>query len=372
MSQRAETEACEGRAQGDLVARGAAGDLTVRASEPGDDPARDRLALACPGASFFHLSGWRRAVERVFGHESRDLVALRGEELVGVLPLMRSPGLGLARAAHISMPYGVYGGPCGDSPEIELALVRAAVARAERERVGRLELRCQEELPGGLELERSDLYATFVQELPASPGEVLGSLPKKARAEARKARQRHGLRLTEGRWYLEDLSRLFQVNKRQLGSPALPLLWFQTLLDVFGERVRVHLVQRGSLPVAAVMSFLWRDTLMAYYAGSAPDADRELSASNFMYMALREWAVEQGLRRFDFGRSRTDSGAYRFKEHQGFSARPLPYSFHLVRDRERPSFHPSNPRTQVLRDTWARLPAALTRRLSQHLSRYLP
>ena len=33
-----------------------------------------------------------------------------------------------------------------------------------------------------------------------------------------------------------------------------------------------------------------------------PGADRKLSASNFMYMALREWAVEKGFRRFDFGR----------------------------------------------------------------------
>ena len=120
------------------------------------------------------------------------------------------------------------------------------------------------------------------------------------------------------------------------------------------------------------MSFCFRDELLAYYSGTAPGADREFSASNFMYLALQEWAVRQGFSRFDFGRSRKDAGAFRFKQHQGFEPADLHYVYRLVRDRELPSLNPSNPKTRVLQENWRRLPAGLARRLSGPLARFLP
>jgi FemAB-related protein (PEP-CTERM system-associated) len=344
--------------------------LEIRPARPADDAARDALVRALPGGSPFHLSGWRRAVERCFGHEPCDLLAFEGARLAGVLPLMRvrSPFGG---RALLSVPYAVYGGAIAERAEIETALVRAAMQQALRERVRRLELRNVE--PQAVEgLVAYDLYATFVRELPRAPEQVLEQMPKKARAEARKARERHGLRLREGGWYLDDLVRLFHRNKRALGSPALPREFFFALAKELAPDVRVHAVHHGGAPVAAVLSFSWRDTLLAYYAGSAEGADREVSASNFMYMALQEWAVEQGLRRFDFGRSRKDAGAFQFKRHQGFEPRDLPYRVQLVTDRELPSFNPSNPRTHWMQETWRRLPLWATVRLSNVLARYLP
>jgi FemAB-related protein (PEP-CTERM system-associated) len=345
--------------------------LEVRASQPGDDEERDALVRAHEGATFFHLSGWRDVVELVLGHRPQDLVACEDGRIVGVLPLMASrKPLGVGRPALISVPFGVYGGPCGARPEVTQALVRAAMGRAEEGSFARLEMRCLED--PGVELERSDLYATFIEDLPKTPDEALAKMPKKARAEARKARDRHGLRLAEGIWYVDDLYRMYHENKRSLGSPGMPHAMFHHLRKQFGDDVRVHLVQKGSRPLAAVMSFLWRDTVMAYYSGTAPGADREFSASNFMYMALRQWSIENGFRKFDFGRSRKDAGAFKFKVHQGFEPRDLQYRYHLVADKHLPSFNPSNPRTKALRDAWSRLPMAMTRRLSKSLIRYLP
>ena len=341
----------------------------IRPSRPEDDDARDAFVLQCARATFFHLSGWRRAVERVMRHRGRDLLAWRGGELAGVLPLSACRALG-GRKSLISVPYGVYGGAAGVDPEVELALHREAERLARAEHVGRLELRCLED--PGLDLPGSDLYATFVRELPERPADVLARMPKKARAEARKARERHGLELCEGAWYVGDLVRLFHRNKRELGSPGLPPAFFEALLEEFPGRVVVHLVRRASEPLAAVMSFLFRDTLLAYYSGTADGADRAWSASNFMYLALQEWAVEHGFTRFDFGRSRKDSGAFQFKVHQGFEPEDLHYRFLLVRDRAKPSLTPSNPRTRVLRETWSRLPLWLTTRLSNRAARYLP
>jgi predicted N-acyltransferase len=218
----------------------------------------------------------------------------------------------------------------------------------------------------------STLYCTFVRDLPADPAQVLARMPKKARAEARKAREKHGLELSQGHWYTDDLQRMFLLNKRELGSPGLPAAHFRAILEQFERGVFVHLVRQGGTPLAAVMSFAFQGTLIAYYAGAQPGADRSVSASNFMYMALQEWAVERGFQRFDFCRSRVDSGAFEFKRHQGFEPTPLHYGYHLVRRRSLPSFTPSNPRTAVLRSAWSRMPLWLASSLSERLARYLP
>jgi FemAB-related protein (PEP-CTERM system-associated) len=346
--------------------------LRIERGKPLDDAQRDEFVRSHPSATFFHLSGWRRAVERVFGHRPHDLLAWRGEELVGVLPLMACRGLS-GRRNLISIPYSVYGGIVARDDEALVSLLRAADDLAEAEDVGRLELRWPDPPPavadGALRPGvATDLYWTFRRELPDDPAEVLARMPKKARAEARKARNRHGLELGHGPWYLDDLVRLFHVNKQSLGSPGLPLSWFQTLLQELGRDVHVHIVRRHGRPIAAAMSFGFRGTFVAYYSGAQRGADREVSASNFLYMALQEWAVNAGYRVFDFCRSRKDTGAFSFKVHQGFEPQQLHYRYHLVRDRAAPAFTPSNPKTRVLQQAWSRLPHWLARRLSDHLA----
>jgi FemAB-related protein (PEP-CTERM system-associated) len=268
------------------------------------------------------------------------------------------------------MPYATYGGPLGDEPAVEQALFARARELAKELRVGYLELRCIED--PGLGLVPSSLYSTFLRELPTDPAQILAQMPKKARAEARKAREKHGLELSAGHWYLDDLRRLFLLNKRELGSPGLPAAHFQALIEQFERAISVHLVRQGGTPLSAVMSFAHGDTLIAYYAGTLPGADRSSSASNFMYMALQEWAVERGFTRFDFCRSRVGSGAFEFKRHQGFEPTSLHYGYHLVKSRRLPSFNPSNPRTAVLRSAWSRFPLWLAGSLSERLSHYLP
>ncbi len=343
--------------------------LDVRAGSPDQDEERDAFVREHKRGSYFHLSAWERVVETVFGNERRDLLAWEGDRLVGVLPLMSTPGF-LGGKNLVSVPYGVYGGPLGARQEIEQALLTEATGIADREQVGHLELRYA--WNPGAELAGSTLYSTFVKPLPEKAEDVLAAMPKKARAEARKARAKHDLQLSTGVWYVGDLYRMFVRNKHGLGSPSLPKRMFETMIREFQESVQIHLVRKDREPLAAVMTFAFGDTLLAYYSGTAHNADRNFSASNFMYLALQEWAVEQGFRVFDFGRSRVGSGAYKFKVHQGFEPTPLEYRYHLVRHRGTPSFTPSNPKTHALQAIWRQLPLWLVTRLSEVASPYLP
>jgi FemAB-related protein (PEP-CTERM system-associated) len=344
--------------------------LEVRACDAGQDGERDAFVRAHPRGTVFHLAGWRRAVLSAFRHAPRDLAAVEGDRIVGVLPLARCRKLP-SGADLVSVPYGVYGGPIGESPEIERALVAEAVALGKREKVGRVELRCVRD-PGVPGLAASELYATFVRELPATQDEVMTRMPKRARAEVRKAIEKHGLVMEEGTRFVPDLARLFGESKQRLGSPGLPRAWFEALATELGDACACHAAVRAGEVVAATMSFVLGDTVCFYYIGTSAEANRTYNATNFLTTRLQEWGVGKGLRRFDLSRSRVGTGSFSFKENQGFTPTPLAYRYALIGSRGLPALTPSNPRTKILRDAWTRLPGWLARGLSGRLSRYLP
>ncbi|MEM7205904.1 MAG: FemAB family XrtA/PEP-CTERM system-associated protein [Planctomycetota bacterium] len=343
--------------------------LRVREILPGEDAKWDSFVRHHPDGSFYHLSGWRRVIEDVFGHRPRCLVAEHGKQWLGVLPLfwVKSPFLG---RNLVSIPYGVYGGILTDRPDVRTGLMEAAKAHGQELGAAYIELRhlvsTESDLP------TSELYVTFRKELPEQVDAVMPAIPKKSRAEVRRARDKFGLTFEEFR-DLDQFFSLFSLNKRRLGSPSLPRRWFQSLVDEFGSLVVMHVVRDAERrPIAAVMSFSYNDTLCAYYSGS--DSRRHKTGVNqFVYCKIMEWAVEKGFRVFDFGRSRRDTGPASFKKHMGFEAEQLHYEYVLLKEEASlPDFHPSNPKLKLPQRVWSRLPPFVADRLGGRLSRYLP
>jgi len=344
--------------------------LEIRSARPEDRVAWDAFLAGRADSRPFQRAAWLSSVAEIFGHGDRSLLAWRGERIVGVLPMMKCRGLG--RRSHlISTPYGTLSGPCAADDDALRALVERAQRHAEREAVGRLELRCERpiDLPGLLQ---SDLYVNFDRAIPEDFDGILKSMKKDERRLVRRAIDRHGLELSEGTWFVEDLARMFHESKRGLGSPGLPIEWFHSLQRSLGDDCVVHMVRRGVEPLAVSMGFVHAGTYHMYYIGTAPHANREYSATSFMIARLQEWCLERGVTHYDLGRSRADAGTASFKRNQGFEPRPLAYSYHCVKSEGAPTFNPSNPRTEVLRKTWARMPGWMARRLSTPLSKRLP
>src|SRR6202023_3144798 len=61
--------------------------VAVRPFQAGDECRWDEFVHARADGSFFHLSGWKRVIERAFGHRTYYLIAERGNAVTGVLPL---------------------------------------------------------------------------------------------------------------------------------------------------------------------------------------------------------------------------------------------------------------------------------------------
>ncbi|MED6335010.1 MAG: GNAT family N-acetyltransferase [Planctomycetota bacterium] len=345
--------------------------LVIRHSSPEEDEQRDRYVRSHPASTVFHLSGWARAVESAFRAGRRDLIALEGERIVGVLPLA-SCRRALGGRNWISAPWGVYGGPIASRPEIAERLVCAAQEWAADAGARRLELRCLED-PHLSGFSASDLYVTFRKRLPEREEDVLRTFPRTERKYLRQAVERHGLSIEEGHHLRHDLARLFLSSKRTLGSPGLPARWWEALEAELGAEYVLHGARRGDELLGVTLTFLHRQEAAMYYVGTAPEANRRYHTTTYMIASCMEWSVRHGYELFDLGRSRRDSGACTFKINQGFEPTPLHYRHALLGAGAKiPSFTPSNPKTAFLRKTWSQLPIWACDTLSRRLATFLP
>jgi len=337
----------------------------VREADLGDASERTRLdgfVRAQPGATPFHLPAWSLAVQRGCGQRARYLVAERASGAVmGVLPLteVRSPLFG---KALVSTGFGVDGGVLGDAVD---PLASAAWDLAERLGISSVELRGGE-APAGWAVDVTS-YLGFVRPLAADDEAELKAIPRKQRAEVRRAAG-FDLAVATGRdaSLLAEHYRVYAESVRNLGTPVFPRALMRAAAELMDADVLT--VRRGDRPLASVLSLYLNGTVYPYWGGGTAEA-RTWRANDQMYFALMGHARERGCTRFDFGRSKVGTGAAAFKKNWGFEGRPLAYA-RRTRGAAR-EVNPLNPKYAAMVATWKRLPLPLATALGPWISRGL-
>ena len=349
----------------------------------------DEFVMNSSEASFFHLTGWKNAVEKNFGHKAHYAMAMRDEKICGILPLIEIKSRFFGHAL-VSIPYAVYGGIAALDKESHYSLRRCAETLAELIHVDYLELRnvCSSSLfklsepnaylnslgvPSDLNYSKwnsKNLYVTFKREIFDTVTGNLEAIPRKQRAMVRKG-EKYGLSSKIGT--IEDLEQFYGIyatNVRDLGSPVYPLSFLHSLMENFSDAFILSIWKGGEM-VAGVLTFVHKDTLLPYYGGGLREYF-EYAINDFMYWELMKYGCENGFKVFDFGRSKKETGSYRFKKHWGFEPSDLDYQCFLVKAKEMPNVSPVNPKYQFMISVWKRLPLAVTNWLGPKLVRGIP
>ncbi len=340
--------------------------MSIRPAEEADAPSWDAYVLAHGDGSFFHRYGWKRLIERQYRYHGHYLLAERGGCVCGVLPLGEIRHL-LFGHALISVPFCVYGGVLADDDAVRETLEARAMALAAERGVDYLELRNERPVRDDW-LRKDGLYVTFKRPIGDDHDANLAAIPRKQRAMVRKG-IKAGLvgELDDG---VDNLFQAYSESVRNLGTPVLPKSHFRAIRDAFGDDVDVLTVRHAGTVVASVMNYYFRDQVLPFYGGGIAAA-RNLAANDFMYWEVMRRAVERGCRVFDFGRSKVDTGSYRFKRHWGFEPEPLSYEYHLVNATAMPDLNPNNPKYRLFINAWKRLPVGVSRAIGPWLARGL-
>jgi FemAB-related protein (PEP-CTERM system-associated) len=342
------------------------GNLRVRQADAGSLARWDVFVERCPEATFFHKAGWKEVIESVFRHRTFYLFAERDGAIVGVLPLAQVKSV-LFGHALVSLPFCVYGGVAATDPAAMTALHTAARGLAEGLDAGHLELRNR--IAREPDWPRQDLYVTFRKEILPDVESNMRAIPRKQRAMVRKGIQR-GLQ-GEIDASVDRFFALYADNVHRHGTPPLPKRYFEVLKRVFGRDVEVlTVVDANGKPVSSVVTFYFRDEVLPYYAGDDPAA-RGLAANDFKYWDLMRRACERGLRVFDYGRSKRNSGSFDFKKNWGFVPEPLHYEYVLRRGDAIPQNNPANPKYKAMIAVWRRLPIGVANAIGPFIVRNL-
>jgi FemAB-related protein (PEP-CTERM system-associated) len=333
--------------------------VTVRLADPGDRAAIARFLEDHPDTTAFHRAEWLDAVERSTGHRTHMLLSEQDDAIRAMLPLHEAHSPLFGRAL-VSTGFAVGGGIVGEG---DPALFQAAQELATRLNCPSVELRGGP-LPSGEGWHvKTDSHAGFVNPLAADDDAQLLAIPRKQRAEVRR-----GLGHTMDVRVGSDAETramhyaVYAESVRKLGTPVFPKALFDAVMDAFGDEADILTVLHEGQPLASVLSLYHRGAVMPYWGGGV-FAARTMRANDVMYYALMNHARRRGCDRFDFGRSKTDTGAYHFKRNWGFEPQPLSYASWTADGVPSRDVNPLSPRYKAKIALWQKLPLVITNRL---------
>lgn len=295
----------------------------VFALDPLADSRWDDLVARHPAASIFHTRGWLEALRRTYGYEPVVLTTTESGPLENGLVLCRVRTW-LSRRL-VSLPFSDHCQPLARASEDAGVLCAAARREVEQGSWRSCEIRPRHATLECLEEGRSYLLHDLDLARPAE--QILASFhPSSTRRAIRKA-EREGVQCETGSSdaLLSAFYALLRRSRRRHGVPPQPLAWFRNLRACLSDALAVHVARKDAVPVAALLTITFRDTLTYKYGGSDARHHR-LGAMPLLFWRAIQQGQARGLRVLDLGRSDPDQpGLVAFKEHLGASPHRLTY-----------------------------------------------
>lgn len=325
---------------------------------------------------------WQRVSIEAMGQQAPWFVAEEAGHIVGLMPLALRKSRIFGHAA-ISGFVSLFGGPLASTPAIAASLCEAAEAYASEAGMGPVEVRlpagystahslCTRLQDAGLQASVSEMASSvFAKDLPPSREGLLPAIPKKRRYLVRKSLE-VGFQLLEGGAYKDTAYALYSRSVHRLGTPVFPQKLFSVIADAFGSDGVEFLIARtpSGDDVASFLVFYGFGTVSPFYVGGTVAA-RSTGAHDFLYYSVMERALARGITRFDFGRSRNESGPYHYKQSWGFAPIPLEM-LHISRQALAPhTLDPQSAKFKLLSRVWKNMPHAVAAKIGPHLARHL-
>ena len=331
--------------------------VQVSLLKDGEDQRWNDYIFRCLESSHCHLSGWRRVIQRAYGHQSCYLWAHQDGEVKGILPLISMRSF-FVRRSLVSLPFLDDGGICADNEQVRGKLYQEAVRLYEGQAAELLDLRHR--YANDLEIPLNGEKVMMILDLPANPDELWKRFDAKLRNQIRKA-QKSGLTATwSGKEGLAGFYQVFAANMRDLGSPVHSQRFFAAILEEFPESAKLMLVYKDSQVIGGAVCLFFNRKLIVPWASSLREYF-SLCPNNLLYWEMIRWGCENGYQRFDFGRSSPDSGTYRFKKQWGVNEEPLHWQCLSRKVGQTVMPHAGDTKYQWIIRAWSRLPLAVTK-----------
>jgi predicted N-acyltransferase len=335
----------------------------------------NRFVNAHERASVFHSSAWLSALQQTYGYEPVAYTTnSRSSDLDNAVVFCRVDSWITGRRL-VSLPFSDHCDPLVDDPKQLKNLFAILDEEVRRGALKYVELRPLRVLTETGSLFQSvDSHYLHIIDLRPDLDTLfknchMSSTRRKIRRAAREQLTYHD---GNSESLLDAFYRLLVLTRRRHGIPPQPKLWFRNLIRSFGPAVKIRLAAKDGRPIAAILTILHGETLFYKY-GCSDHQFKSLGGTHLLIWRSIQEAKQQGLLKFDLGRSAlAQGGLITFKDRWGAERSQLTYS-RFTRSSESPAYYPPSTRigTQLLRCLSSCSPAWVATRAGSLLYKHI-
>jgi len=229
----------------------------------------------------------------------------------------------------VSLPFSDHCELLVDNAAEEQVLVSALEQRLHQEKLRYVELRAERPFAGSNGVYVWTQSFCFHQlDLRRDLGTLLADCHKSSTQRKILRAEREGLTYEVGQSQalLDAFWNLLVITRRRHQIPPQPKSWFRNLIDCFGAALQIRVAWKDRVPLAAILTLSYKDTLMYKY-GCSDMRFNNLGGTQLLFWRSIQEAKRDGLRVLDLGRSDlSNTGLITFKDRLGSSRSMLTYS----------------------------------------------
>jgi CelD/BcsL family acetyltransferase involved in cellulose biosynthesis len=302
--------------------------LAVYTLNPLLDPRWGDFADRHPRGSIFHTRGWLEVLRRTYGYEPIVYTtSAPGTPLENGIVFCRISSW-LTGDRMVSLPFTDHCEPLVEGPEEGMEILSSLQCALGREKFKYIELRpLSTNLLTETGLQENNSFCFHALDLRAELGELFGRFQKDSIQRKIRRAEREALTYEEGRsdTLLKKFYHLFVQTRRRHRVPPQPTDWFWNVVTCLGDRLKIRVASKAGRPIASIITLRHGHTMVYKYGGSDASA-HNLGAMPFLFWKAIQDAKNDGVQRFDFGRSDCDNaGLITFKDRWGSQRTELTY-----------------------------------------------
>ncbi len=303
--------------------------------EPENDTRWDQFIEQHPNGRIYHSSGWKKVLEKCFGHMKGFYPALIDETglIRAALPVfaVRSRIMG---NRLVSIPFATTCDPLVETAEQLEALLQKVFDLASAIDIKKLQIKT---LNCGLlcsddRFWKHDFYKHHFILLDKEPEKLARSFHRtNVRQRIKRALNSNILvKQAEDESEMADFFRLHAITRKKVGLPPQPYSLFKCLWDTFSPsgRIVLLLARKNNETLAGLILFRFRDRVSAEFL-AWDDQFVNLSPNHKLFWDAIQDSYNEGYKVFDFGRTAVSSKSLMtFKSRWGTTVVDLPQYFY--------------------------------------------
>jgi hypothetical protein len=295
---------------------------------PLSDPRWSDFLLRHPRSSVFHTHAWLDALRRTYGYEPVAITTSSPCADLQNAALFCRVASWLTGRRLVSLPFSDHCDILVDTPSDFSAIAAALVEAVHQEHLRYIEIRPVSE-PDTASLGSYSSYSYCAHRIDLGPG--LDQLFRNCHADStqRKIRraERENLTYEDGppASLLDCFYQLLLLTRRRHRMLPHPKKWFQSLIESFGNALKIRVAFKDGRPIAAILTLRCKDTLIYKY-GCSDAQFHGMGGVHMLFWKSIQEAKRDGLAVFDLGRSEwAHTGLIAFKDRWGASRSTLTY-----------------------------------------------